>query len=71
MTWTIGTRTTIGCGCVAIVEWRAPSTPTLYAVRIEQGVCGARRHNAGRRVLASVNRGSTAPCRWDTGLSAE
>jgi hypothetical protein len=56
MTWTIGTRTTLGCGCIAFVEWRAPNTPSLYAVRIDRGLCGARRHAAGRRILASVNR---------------
>ena len=60
MTWTIGARTVIGCGCVAVVEWRAPNTPTLYAVRIDRGLCGARRHTAGRRILASAHRPSGA-----------
>jgi hypothetical protein len=53
MTWTIGGRTVIGCGCVAVVEWRAPNVPSLDAVRIHSGVCGAPRHTAGRRILAS------------------
>jgi hypothetical protein len=56
MAWTIGARTVIGCGCVAVVEWRAPNTPSLYAVRIDRGLCGARRHTAGRRILASAHR---------------
>jgi hypothetical protein len=51
MTWTIGTRTALGCGCTAFVEWRAPNTPSLYAVRIDRGLCGARRHTVGRRIL--------------------
>ena len=65
MTWTIGARTVIGCGCVAVVEWRAPNTPTLYAVRIDRGLCGARRHTAGMRILASAYRpnGADAPSR--------
>ena len=50
MTWTTGARV-VGCGCVAVIEWRAPST-ALYAVRINQGSCGARRHTAGQRILA-------------------
>ena len=53
MKWTIGARTVIGCGCVAVVEWRAPNTASLYAVRIHRGLCGARRHTAGMRILAS------------------
>lgn len=60
MTWTIGARTVIGCGCIALVEWQAPNTPSLYAVRIDRGLCGARRHTTGRRVLASVNRRHSA-----------
>jgi hypothetical protein len=60
MIWTIGARAVIGCGCVAVVEWRAPGTPSLYAVRIDRGLCGARRHTAGRRILASINRGNGA-----------
>ena len=60
MTWTIGARTVIGCGCVAVVEWRAPNTLSLYAVRIDRGLCGARRHTVGMRILASVNRQNTA-----------
>ena len=55
MTWTIGARTVIGCGCVAVVEWRAPNTVSLYAVRIDRGVCGARRHTSGMRILASAH----------------
>lgn len=60
MPWTIGARTVIGCGCVAVVEWRAPNARSLYAVRIDRGLCGARRHTAGRRILASVTRQPTA-----------
>jgi hypothetical protein len=56
MTWTIGARTEIGCGCVAVVEWRAPNAPSLYAVRIARGLCGARRHTVGMRILASAHR---------------
>lgn len=40
MTWTIGARRVIGCGCVARVEWRVPNTRSLYAVRIEGIRCG-------------------------------
>jgi hypothetical protein len=54
MTWTTGDRIVIRCGCVAVVEWRVPSVPFLYAVRIERGLCGARRHTAHRRILAPV-----------------
>lgn len=60
MTWTIGARTAIGCGCMAVVESRAPNTPSLYAVRIDRGHCGARRHTAGRRILASAHRPTKA-----------
>ena len=65
MTWTIGARTLIGCGCEAVVEWRAPNTVSLYAVRINRGLCGARRHTAGRRILASARRpdGADSPSR--------
>ena len=60
MTWTIGARTVIGCGCVAVVEWRAPNTPSLYAVRIDRRVCVARRHTVGMRILASAHRPNDA-----------
>lgn len=60
MTWTVGARTVIGCGCVAVVEFRAPNTPSLYAVRIDRGLCGARRHAVGMRILASAHRPNNA-----------
>jgi hypothetical protein len=61
MTWTTGARVVVGCGCPAVVEWRAPRTASLYAVRIDRGVCGARRHTAGQRILASIGREEVVP----------
>jgi hypothetical protein len=60
MTWRTGVSTVIGCGCVAVVEWRAPDTPSLYAVRIARRLCGARRHTVGMRILASAHRANGA-----------
>ena len=60
MKWTIGDRIIIGCGCVAVVESRAPNVPSLYAVRIDRGLCRARRHTGGTRILAPVNRRNIA-----------
>ena len=60
MTWRMGARTVIGCGCRAGVEWPAPNTLSLYAVPIDRGVCGARRHTVGRRILASAHRPHSA-----------
>ena len=40
MTWTIGARTIIGCGCVAVVEWRAPILKLKKAAPV-QGLHGS------------------------------
>ena len=53
--WTIGTTVVIGCGCVAFVEWRAPRTLSLFAVRIARHVCAASRHRPGMRILAACD----------------
>ena len=53
--WTVGTKVVIGCGCVAVVEWRAPRTLSLFAVRIARHICAASRHRPGIRILAACD----------------
>ena len=53
--WKVGTMVVIGCGCVAVVEWRAPRTLSLFAVRIARQICPAPRHRPGMRILAAYD----------------
>ena len=53
--WKAGSKVVIGCGCVAVVEWRAPRTLSLFAVRIARRNCPASRHRPGMRILAACD----------------
>ena len=53
--WKAASKVVIGCGCVAVVEWRAPRTLSLFAVRIARHSCPASKHRPGMRILAAYD----------------
>jgi len=53
--WKVGTVVVIGCGCVAVVEWRVPRTLSLFAVRIARHICAASGHRPRMRILAACD----------------